>query len=710
LIGTLLLSLVFSGVLTAVVLSSQPKMKELWVAAVGVLLVGVVAGGDLKLIKAGKQRDATGKITAFTLGLGEEIVPLYTGMTWAQVDRYKWCARGLIDEPHVFHVFSDGSVEINWERIALADLEGEARLQRQVNSRHGATFSPSKTAATAPALTAAATVLMSGSDSVRFKVKVDRFGHMQICCSRGGESEETGLRGIHTLIANGSMLRPKELHVDPMQRAIEIDGVRFECTEEGARQLEIALNGRYTPASVGDRRIAIEVKENAAASTGFDIHFMIIHAGVPMEVKGHLTQEMLDILQDHTRCDLLQSGIQLRLSPPNLLVRKRRPDMGEDKIPGIQDTNYLQATAARIQEILNHPVIRKGAAAQPTQRVVECPSNVTEIRVVRNPADRKRFWMECTTTDGETHGGKAFTHHNVAELQHRGFFLPHLDVCLSLDHRVLSVLNKQKTQEESITISEGSPDADLLRAGEMLTKALKPYVRVVGKPPAKVQLVSNELVTAPASAKGAGRNEGAVEQRETDTLVSGPLRPVRAEAPAGLASLFREVDPVQINREIFRRLSSHLAVQVQDARLSLPLVFDDRHFEIINFEGGEIEDVSGLRDEWFYGFYLSHVSERKAILVYACNGTHIEWGPDKCVLRQLKTEPEVYPTSALLGVAQDANNEFVFIVQRAFKEWIKEREKRCVDVTVYFMTTSEIASAADKYKWIWPERSETGPA
>jgi hypothetical protein len=80
------------------------------------------------------------------------------------------------------------------------------------------------------------------------------------------------------------------------------------------------------------------------------------------------------------------------------------------------------------------------------------------------------------------------------------------------------------------------------------------------------------------------------------------------------------------------------------------------------------------------------------------------------VLRQLKTEPEVYPTSALLGVAQDANNEFVFIVQRAFKEWIKEREKRCVDVTVYFMTTSEIASAADKYKWIWPERSETGPA
>jgi hypothetical protein len=141
----------------------------------------------------------------------------------------------------------------------------------------------------------------------------------------------------------------------------------------------------------------------------------------------------------------------------------------------------------------------------------------------------------------------------------------------------------------------------------------------------------------------------------------------------------------------------------------MPMVFDDRRFEIINFEGGEITDAMDLRDEWsFYGFYLSHINERKAVLVYASNGTHIEWGPDRCVLQRVQREPEEFKGSALLGLAQDRNNEFVFIVQLAFKEWIKAREKHCMDVTVYFLTIAELAAAPDKYKWIWPERPASG--
>ena len=146
-------------------------------------------------------------------------------------------------------------------------------------------------------------------DRVHFKVKLDRLGHMLIECVRGAERTETGLRGIPMLVANGFLLKPESYHVDPMQRAIEVDGVRFDCTEAGARHLEEAFNARYSPRLGGDRAISIEFRENLAATTGFDIHFTVIRAGVPFEIKGHLSQENLDILQDPVKCDLLQPGI-----------------------------------------------------------------------------------------------------------------------------------------------------------------------------------------------------------------------------------------------------------------------------------------------------------------------------------------------------------------------------------------------------------------
>src|SRR5262249_39335693 len=163
------------------------------------------------------------------------------------------------------------------------------------------------------------------------------------------------------------------------------DGVRFECTEAGAQILEAALNIRYAPSLEGDKASVIEVRENLAASTGFDIRFTIMRAGMAFEVMGHLSQENLDILQYHARWDLLRPGIQVRLSPPNLIIRKRRPDGGEDRIPDIPEINYRRITAVQLQQILNNPAILKrggatGQAAQPAAE--ERAAEIVEMRVV----------------------------------------------------------------------------------------------------------------------------------------------------------------------------------------------------------------------------------------------------------------------------------------------------------------------------------------
>jgi hypothetical protein len=179
----------------------------------------------------------------------------------------------------------------------------------------------------------------------------------------GIEREETGLRGIATLITNGLIRKPGHYRIDPMQRSIEIDGVTFECNEAGVKRLEEALNTRYAPSAQGNKTAAIEIKENLAASTGFDIHFRTTHAGVTHDIKGHLTQELLDILQDPLKCDLIQPGIHLLLSPPNLLIRRRRSDMGEEKIPELPDVNLLRLTSVQLQQIINHPLIRRNAGA-----------------------------------------------------------------------------------------------------------------------------------------------------------------------------------------------------------------------------------------------------------------------------------------------------------------------------------------------------------
>jgi hypothetical protein len=173
----------------------------------------------------------------------------------------------------------------------------------------------------------------------------------------------------------------------------------------------------------------------------------------------------------------------------------------------------------------------------------------------------------------------------------------------------------------------------------------------------------------------------------------------------GIVELFRETDALNINQEVFRRLSVHLGIAPQDVCLSLPFVFENRRFEILNFERQAIASVMELRGTDFYGFYLSHVSEQKVMLVYACNGMHLEWGPDKCVLQAtIKSEAEEYRGRVLRGLAQNRNNEFVFVVDPEFKQWIAPREMPYTDENLQFLTVADVAAAPDNYLFIWPQR------
>ena len=610
----------------------------------------------------------------------------------------------------MLHVFADGSLEINSEKISITDPAGSSKLEHQINKHHAPVGAHKPMAAAHSAARAAAA---PPADPRRFRVKLDHLGHVLIEWGHGIDREETGLRGLATLITNGLIRKPGHYRVDPMQRSIEIDGVTFECNEAGVKRLEEALNTRYAPSPQGSKGVAIEIKENLAASTRFDIHFRTSHAGVTHDIKGHLTQELLDVLQDPAKCDLIQPGIHLLLSPPNLLIRRRRADMGEERIPELPDVNLLRLTSVQLQQIINHPLIRRNSGATATESAPTAgdqSAEIVEMRVVRNPAEKMFLWLECVTARGEPPGPKAFTHHNIAELQHGGCFLPYLEVCLSLDQRRLSIHDNRTHKEEAIKLDPQScPDEVLREASRMLTWALKHSAArsASGKEPARVRLEPPSQTTPGGGpAKATAKPAPATDESAPTLNDALPSLPSSKPAPdPAIVALFRETDAVRINQEIFRRLGVHLGLAPQEAQFSLPMVFENRRFEILNFERQEVASIMELRGTDFYGFYLSHVSEKKVLLVYACNGMHIEWGPDRCVLQPtIKSEAVDYPGSVLLGMAQDKKNEFVFVVQPDFKKWIAPREMPFTEENLQFLVVADIAAAPENYKLIWPER------
>jgi hypothetical protein len=720
----------------------------------GVLLAGAMASvlacmiaegaAASRRILAGVQRDGDGRPKVFTLSFGNELVVLHPGKPWVKADEYKWVTRGLIEPPQSFHVLPHGAVEINGEKITLEEREGEARLEHEINKRHVAAAvhkAPASHAGVSPARAAGPA---AGPRKVQFHVKVDSLGHLTVECRRGEEVASTGLRGLSALVANGLMLKPNALHVDALQRGLELDGVWYECSEAGARQLEQTLNASYAPIATAEHESAIEIKENPAAATGFDIRFLTVKAGARLEVKGHLSQEKLDILQDQAKCDLLYPGILLRLSPPNLLIRRRRPDGGEEHLPELPDLQYRRASAAELQELLNHPLIRRTAGSESLRAAAEAaepPAALCGLEVTLNPDHPTTLWMECRTTRGGPGEGRAFTHHNIADLQEAGVFLPHLDVILSLDHRALGILDKQTGREQKLILDLHSPPEDLREASRLLTAALKPPPREALEPPRRAaepaprppapvvppapprpvsiaapaappRVAPPAAVTAhpspyqPVAAPPRASAPPIQHQPGKPPLASSAVAPPRVEpaVPAHpLLACFRETDPVRVNTSIFERLRSHLGLPLQDVRLTLPRAFENRQFEVLSFSHPEIISILDLRCEEFHGFYLSHINEQKILLVFAHKGKHLEWGPQRCLLQAaVSAEADEFRASGLLGLAEDHNRHYTFIVTPDYRQWAKAREKPYHDIFVHFLTPEEFATDSEKYTLLWP--------
>jgi len=732
---------VFTGIeLPSLPATAATAILAMLAGACGALL-GVVDGASGRpTVTADRMTDAEGRARVFRLTLGLETITLDPGKPWVKADAYKWVTRGLMEAPQSYHVLPNGTVEINGEKIALDEPTATQRLEHELNKRHTSGIEARKPpAAMPPAPTPAGTT--APPNRVRFGVKLDHLGHLVVDCAGGSERMEVGLRGLTTLMQNGLMLRPASLHVDPLQRSIEIDGHRFECSEAGARGLQELLNEHYAPALKDAGSHLIEITQNPASATGFDIRFVTLHAGVRVQIKGHLAQDKLDVLQDSGRCDLLQHGILLKLSPPNLLIRRRRPDGGEEHIPELPDVAYRRVTAAQLQQLLNHPLIRRDSGSGEASTVASAPERTRELGevwVTRSPQYPAGLWLECVEAHSGKAKGMAFTHHNLVELQQSGAFNPKLKVALSMDHRVLSILNPQTGQEDKVTVDATSSAADLVRAGQLLRAALKPRGAPLPEsapappPPCVGPLPAPEPSSAPVLPPSGG--DLALTPPPLADLPPQPAPPVSqphpeiAEAfaaakppapeepananedkgrpPEPLAEMaFSEADPARLNTAVFWSLVQPLDLSVQEVWLSLLHVFENRRFEVLNFNRAPIEDITELRSAGFYGFYLTHVDEQNVILVYACRGRHIEWGTRKCVLQpSLTAEAEEFPESALRGLAQDLEGNFVFVVSARYRAWVGSRAREYLPVCVRFATVEELLEHRNDYSFIWPQR------
>lgn len=730
------------------------------VAACAVLVVSaaVVQPAEERRVKVSIERDPEGKPRRFVLSIGRESVRVDPGNTWIQTDHFKWVTRGLMDAPQSFRVFPDGGVEINGEKIGLTDPDACNRFETEINKRFTTVATDHKPVA--PKQTVAPT--RPASDKVLFRVKLDHLGHITVECLRGEEKVETGLRGLPGLVENGLMLKPQTMHVHPLQQWIELDGVRFECNEAGARALETVLNERYAP-KVAPHHAAIEIRENPAAATGFDIRFFITRAGAKFEVKGHLCQEHLDLLQDQSRCDLLKPGIVIKLTPPNLIIRRKRPDGGEEPMPEFPDIQYRKITARQLEQILNHPLIRRGGTAvSEVTETADMPVEFASFRICRDPATRPFLCLECVPAHGANPVQRALTHHNVADLQAAGVFRENFEVSLSLDNQTLSILDKETGSEDRFQVGANSSEADLAKASAALTAALKPP----SAPPVKPATVHTDAAATAASERVSVPTEEPIPKDHPETAVQAPIKEVpkgpvepasvilagaercRSEPPAApcgppivstepkisakpavpaagvvtadggtgkpvapehpMAKLFRGLDPVQVNVRVFEKLAAWFGVPVEEKHLSLPLVFENRRFEVINFSGIPLETVLDLRSQDFYGFYLTHIHSDEIELVYSCRGRRLEWGLKKCLaLPGLGSEPLEFKGNALLGMAQNKDRRFAFVVTPEYKGWIAPHAKAFEEVCVQFVTVPELLAALDQYDLIWPERDKS---
>jgi hypothetical protein len=353
------------------------------------------------------------QVEVFTMTLGGETIELLPLRNWSQLDVYKWRARGKLPGTPAGLEITFDHVKVSSEIASTKEPGGAAKLQKLLNdwlalARGTAELAQQKAHPKQPPFEHEASI--RPEDILpHFRVTLDKGGKAHINCLQGKETLATiglNLPGINSLINQGLMHKPRTLQVGALHDWVELDGVffSFERGNNDASKLEQALNERYrsTAALGGGKEVVVFT--NAASPTGFDIQFAAKVGGIGDYRKRPLSEESLALLQTPERCGLLPKDLVIKLSPPNLIFKRKTPDGGERSLDEGPETvvtvrgeegevrfidlsrpvNYLRLTAMDLTAVFNHPAINQHskASSQPSGASVK-PG---PIRVALPPA------------------------------------------------------------------------------------------------------------------------------------------------------------------------------------------------------------------------------------------------------------------------------------------------------------------------------------
>ena len=350
-----------------------------------------------ELIAVGKNRvltDRGDEVEVFTMALGGETIDLLPLRNWSQLDVYKWRATGKLPGTPAGLEITFDHVKVTGEAVLIKDPHGPVKLQKLLNEwlaleRRAFELTRQKARAK-PASVEQKPAVDQGSLIPRFRVEVDKEGHVHIHCVQGKATLATiglTLPGFTSLFNEGLMHKPHAMKVGALHDWLELDGefFSFEKGNNDASKLEKALNDRYlSAASLGQGKDVVAFT-NAASSTGFDIQFAAKVGGVTDTRRRPLNEESLELLQSPEKCGLLPKDLVIKLSRPNLIFKRKTPDGGErylDEGPGsvvqvvgdegevtlvdlTKPVNYLRLSAVELTAVFNHPTINQHSQAAP---------------------------------------------------------------------------------------------------------------------------------------------------------------------------------------------------------------------------------------------------------------------------------------------------------------------------------------------------------
>ncbi len=292
---------------------------------------------DIKIGKATVAQEANGGSVlaeVFTMSMASETIELLPFKNWIQLDLHKWKARGWLPRTPAGLEITSNHVKVADQTVSPWDPGACAKLEKAFNEwlameRNALDLAKNKAQAPLPQPARSQSV----EEAVHFEVHIDSLGQARLKCLEGTETVKVvalNQQGLNALIEQGLMRKPNTLKVGALHDWVELDGELFRFKEgDGATLLQEVLNKRYIMAAELAASQDVFVFSNPASPTGFDIQFPAIPNALVENRKRHLNEETVQLLQDPERCRVLRKGITARLTPPDLVFKRKTPEGGE---------------------------------------------------------------------------------------------------------------------------------------------------------------------------------------------------------------------------------------------------------------------------------------------------------------------------------------------------------------------------------------------